>query len=539
VPSSLARANRTRKPNLTFTLTRCASFPDSNAPESLLFARAEWRSSMILSLLASALLLAMLAPTALANDGLVLKAQILKSYPSLLYVERFRHSFPDEAQGARPFWSLNEPAPNITRAEDLVRTLAELEDQHVALVGPRAGKPETLGVLFRTSTDGATIVWRVLDSSDRVVRTGDDVLAIDGVPTRRWLRRTAALTFGGNRRGRYAEAATELGLATPIVHRSAGLGDAVRLLIRSSGGAARTVTVPYRPMNAHRARALARAIDRSDLAAVIESDGYRIGTLRIGAFAPQYDPAFEAASNLASRKPGVTDDQAMLAGYCAVTASFIKRFEAIARRSDAVVVDLRGNLGGFDREARLEANAIAPASVARTFDLFATGKRGTVRLAEEQVDPSCGHVAFRRPIVVLVDAATRSAGELMATWLWTSGSAVVGERTVGAGGGFEFNADGFLLPKSGFRVRTSGNFTVFDPAVSLNEGDWPERDLIAKITASGFAPSRSRPFSIQAVGIRPDVTISTTSADLRDGGVAEVKLAIRKLRSQHRLRQHS
>jgi hypothetical protein len=42
---------------------------------------------------------------------------------------------------------------------------------------------------------------------------------------------------------------------------------------------------------------------------------------------------------------------------------------------------------------------------------------------------------------VLTDAGTRSAGEFMASWLWASGATVMGERTVGGGGGFEFNGE--------------------------------------------------------------------------------------------------
>jgi len=488
------------------------------------------------SRLLPALLLAVLEPIAAPNDGVVLRTEVLKTYPSLLYVDRYRRSFPREVQGTKPFWSSGTSALTISKTGDLVAALAELEDQHAAIVGARAGRPETLGLLFRTSADGNMIVWRVFDSIPNGIAVGDEVLAIDGVPTQNWLRRTATTTFGGNRRGRYAEAATELGLGTPIVHRTARLGNVVRLRVQPSGGVPRTVTVSYRPMNAQRASALTIAIDRPDLPVVIHSRGYRIGTLRIGSFAPQYSPIFVAASERASHKPGATDDEAMLAGYCAVTASLIKHFETIALRSDAVVIDLRGNLGGFDREARLEVNAIAASPSARTFDLFATGKRGTVRLAEEQVDPSCGHVSVHRPIVVLDDAATRSSGELMAAWLWTSRATIVGERTVGAGGGFESDAAGFPLPQLRFRVRTSGNFTIFDPTLQLNEGDWLEHNLVAKIATDGFSPSRNGPFAIQCVGVRPDMPMLTTLADLRDGGIAEIKLAISKLRRQRQLK---
>jgi C-terminal processing protease CtpA/Prc len=481
-------------------------------------------------------LFALFQPAAAANDGVLLRDHVLKAYPSLLYVDKYRRAFPNEVQGTKPFWTDDGAGLRMGNPTQLIAALAELQDPHVSLVGKSAGKPETLGVLFRTSSDGSMVVWRVFDASAYAVHVGEQVLSIDGVPTQTWLRRAASMTFGGNRRGRYAEAALDLGLGTPIVHRTAHLGNTIHLVVRSSSGARRTVALAYRPMNARRALALATALDKPDLPATFTTSGQRIGTLRIGAFAAQYDPVFLAASDRASKRQGTTDDQAMQAGYCAVASVLMKRFDSVARDSDVIILDLRGNLGGFDREARLEADAIAPSTPARTFDLFATGKPGTVRLAEQLFDPPCRHVAIRRPIVVLVDAGTRSSGELVAAWLWTSGAIIAGERTAGAGGGLDYDAKGFPLPTSGFSVRMSGNFTIFDPALHLNEGDWSEKDIVAQVTADRFGPSRERAFAFQAVGLRPDIVAPTTLSDLVDGGLAQAERIVAKLAAQRRPR---
>lgn len=402
--------------------------------------------------------------------------------------------------------------------KSLTNALLPFADQHIALTGPKAGKSETLGVLFRTSSDGSMIVWRVFDKAARL-HEGDEVTAIDHMPVREWLKRAGETTFGGNRRGRMAEAATELGLAAPIVHRVAGLGTSVTLSI-----AGHDVTLPYLAMTPERAGAMAAAIDRADLPESFVAAGRRVGTIRIGAFAPQYDPVFAAASDAAANVPGTTDDQAMLAGYCAVVHGFIATFDRLAAQSDVILFDLRGNLGGFDREARLMADAVARTPA--TFDFFRGAKPGTVRLAEEKRDPSCGHVKRHRPLLVLDDGATRSGGEFFASWLWVGGATVVGERTVGAGGGFEFDAKGFTLPASGLGVRVSGNFTVFDPKGALHDGDWPEAAFIDTIAADKFAPSHTRPFAIQSVGLEPDIVLDMTRADLRDKGVGAVKRAL-------------
>jgi Peptidase family S41 len=477
-----------------------------------------------------ALILAALAPAIATTDGVLLRDHVRNVYPSLLYVEKYRATFPDEIQGTTTFWSADGPIPDLSRPSDLIATLAELQDPHVSLAGKRAGKSETLGVLFRTASDGSMVTWRVFEAAGHGVNAGDRILAIDGVATPAWLQRAASLTFGGNRRGRYAEAALDLGLGTAIVHRTAHLGNAVRLLVQTTGNAPRTITLAYKPMNAQRALALTTALSKADLPTVIVANGTRIGTLRIGAFAPQYDPLFLQADERASKVPGATDDQAMQAGYCAVTRAFIKRFDSVAGQTDVVVLDLRGNLGGFDREARLEASAIAPSTPARAFDLFATGKPGVVRLTAQVVDPSCGHASIRRPIVVLVDAGTRSSGELTAAWLWSSGATIAGEKTAGADGGLDSAASGFPLPASGLNVRMSGNFTIFDPTLQLNEGDWAEQTIVARVSADRFGLSRHRPFAFQSVGLQPDIEAPTALSDLDDGGLAEVKHIVERLR---------
>ncbi|MFC5435101.1 S41 family peptidase [Rhodanobacter umsongensis] len=471
------------------------------------------------------------------DDGTQLRMQVTRSYPSLRYVERYRHDFPDEVQG-HPFWSADHAAPSLSDASALTRALAALQDQHVALVGASAGKSETLGVLFRTASDGSVIVWRVFDAAagNAQVGEGDRVLTIDGQDARAWMQRAATLTFGGQRRGRYAEAATELGLATPVVHRVAGLGSTVAMRLHGARGQTKAVTLSYKPMDAELARSMTAAINRADLPRHFMAAGLRIGTLRMGAFAPQYDDAFVAAADAASKRPGASDDAAMLAGYCAVARNVIRDADTAARDADVLVLDLRGNLGGFDREAWLLADALGTRPSLATYDLFAGTQAGTVRLAKEPTDPSCGHVTTRAPLVVLTDAGTRSAGEFMASWLWASGATVVGEPTVGAGGGFEFNGEpGTPLPGSGYAVRLSGNFSVFDPAGTLAEGEHAEGALVDMLAQDHFAPSRTRPFAIQSVGLRPDVALSTTLADLQDGGLSSLVKALAKMKADRRL----
>ena len=250
-------------------------------------------------------------------------------------------------------------------------------------------------------------------------------------------------------------------------------------------------------MTTARGAALVTAQDRADLPRTLAVDGLRVGTLRLGVFAPQYDSAFTTA--------------------------------------DVLLLDLRGNFGGFQREARLFAAALAPVSLSATFDVFATGRTGTLRLEPLPDDPSCGQVTPARPLVVLTDAGSRSAGEHLAAWLWGAGAVVAGERTIGAGGGLDSEAQGFELPRLGFRVRTSGTFTVFDVTRALRAGETAEAPLLDPVARDGFAPSRTRPVAIQAVGVRPDLVAPTTLADLRDGGASWATGIVRRLGTQGEL----
>ena len=65
-------------------------------------------------------------------------------------------------------------------------------------------------------------------------------------------------------------------------------------------------------------------------------------------------------------------------------------------------------------------------------------------------------------------------------------------------------------------MKLSGNFTFFDAGLTLKDGTANEQSLIDGVARDAFAPSRTRPFAIQSVGLRPDVDSPSTRADLRD-----------------------
>lgn len=480
------------------------------------------------SFLIAAIAAVLPAPAAAtATDAAVLRAELASHYPSLAWVDRYRQAYPADAQVGTPLWhGVDEPAFADTRA--LVDALTLLQDQHVALTGPKAGAVETPGVLFRTASDGSMSVWRHLDDSVTQVKDGEQVLAIDGQPTAAWLARAATHTFGGNPRSRMAEAALKLGVGSPAEHALGGVGKTLRLSVRGSDGASRKVDLAYRPMGKAGGAALAQALERPDLPALMQAQGYRVGIVRFGAFAPQYDADFAAAARAAEDAggAGATGDGPMLAGFCAVVRRRLAEVNALAARADLLLIDLRGNFGGFGRQARLLAQALTPQALPRTLDVFRGSVAGRVRLVAQPEDPACGTIASPRPLLVWIDAGTRSGGEFVAAWLWAAGAVTVGERTIGAGGGFDSAATGFTLPGSGLGVRFSENFSVFDNGSALHQGEMDEAALLDLVARDGFAPSRTRPFGFQAVGVRPDLPLPTTAADLADGGAGAVQCIV-------------
>lgn len=481
--------------------------------------------------LLAALVLGMNFMTVLTADenGRALRNYLQRSYPSLAYVARYRQTFPAEIQGSDQLWKPTVEIPNLPNAQVIGNALAGLQDQHVGLLDPaNTVKAETLGLLFRTSSDAHMIVWRIFEPAITDISVGDEILTINGMPTAKWLAQTAALTFGGNRRSRIAEAALELGIASPITHIIAKLGASVTLQLEKTDGTHYQRNLTYIPMSGERAAAMANALDKPDLPVTITIPGHTIATVRLGAFAPQFDPVFNAAADEKAQDKDAKEVDAMLAGFCAVVRSFITKVDSVSENADTLVLDLRGNFGGFGREARLLSQALVPVGMASSFDVFATGRPGTLRLERQSNDPSCGHIAKQQPLIVLTDAGTRSSGELMTTWLWSAGAFVAGEQTIGAGGGRDADSKGFALPKSDIRVLMSGNFTFFDNSGILKEGEMTESALVDMVTKDKFAPSRTRPYAIQSIGVRPDLTRASSQADLHDGGEAYVKAIVQQ-----------
>jgi hypothetical protein len=115
---------------------------------------------------------AMVGGAAQAEPG-ALRTYLQHHYPSLAYVERYRAAYPADQTAAPAPWLATAADPGTDPA-DVVWALTALADQHVGIGGPKAGKTETLGALFRTATDGRMVVWQVFDDNAKGLKAGDE-----------------------------------------------------------------------------------------------------------------------------------------------------------------------------------------------------------------------------------------------------------------------------------------------------------------------------------------------------------------------------
>ncbi|MDQ3560399.1 MAG: S41 family peptidase, partial [Pseudomonadota bacterium] len=153
---------------------------------------------------------------------------------------------------------------------------------------------------------------------------------------------------------------------------------------RAPDAAPLTISVPVETIQPR--DSLMNAIRES--ARIIEKDGRRIGYLRLWAFA--FSGVEDLVMELLASEP--------LEG------------------ADGLVVDMRGRWGG------------APADAA---DIF-VGRAPQVELTERDGDTHIANARWRKPIVGIIDAGSRSGMEILAHGLQSAGVPLIGARTAGA-----------------------------------------------------------------------------------------------------------
>jgi carboxyl-terminal processing protease len=171
------------------------------------------------------------------------------------------------------------------------------------------------------------------------------------------------------------------------------------------------------------------------------------------------------------------------------TAALVKALdEAHAAGATGILLDLRGNPGGYVSEAVGVASQFLASG-----DVFVTQDAAGTRIA---TPVQAGGVALTDPLVVLVDRATASAAEIVAGALQDAHRAVVvGEKTFGTGtvlGQFMLDDGSALrigtsewLTPSGRSIRHDG--LVPDQVVALSSGQRP----VAPAALAGLSAAKA------------------------------------------------
>jgi carboxyl-terminal processing protease len=151
-----------------------------------------------------------------------------------------------------------------------------------------------------------------------------------------------------------------------------------------------------------------------DSVRMIDHDGRRIGYIRLWAFA--FSGAEELVMELLAEEP--------------------------LKQADGLVVDMRGRWGG------------APADAA---DIF-VGRAPLVELTERNGDDYVANARWRKPLVGIIDAGSRSGMEILAHGLKRAGVPLIGARTAGAvvAGRAYFLPDNSLLEVAVLDVHVDG-----------------------------------------------------------------------------------
>ncbi|WP_344023712.1 S41 family peptidase [Streptomyces luteireticuli] len=170
-----------------------------------------------------------------------------------------------------------------------------------------------------------------------------------------------------------------------------------------------------------------------------------------------------------------------VASFTRGTGRAVREAVRAAGPGEGVLLDLRGNAGGLVTEAVTTASAFLDGGLVATYDVHGRQRALSARSGGDT----------RRPLVVLVDGGTMSAGELLAGALQDRGRAVlVGSRTFGKGS-VQMPRP---LPDGSVAEQTVGHWRT--PAGRTVEGDGLTPDLVvhgdaeprARAVLSGLGP---------------------------------------------------
>jgi len=174
---------------------------------------------------------------------------------------------------------------------------------------------------------------------------------------------------------------------------------------------------------------------------------------------------------------------------------------AALRPTDGLIIDVRDNNGG----RRVNATGVVSWFIGVPLPyLSAIDRNGIDRNVEPPVEPPAGGLAYGRPVVVLINGATLSAGDIFAEFMrQIPGVTLLGDTTAGAACQDSDALPGDIVLPSGRRIHLPTRCALRFDGLLL---DW--------------------------FGVPPDVRVPQTAADILAGRDLQLETAIRLLRGE-------
>jgi len=359
-------------------------------------------------------------------------------------------------------------APAMSRSDfmsKLERFVAALHDGHAAVFDspgllPSTQWPRRCPIDFAPSSEGV-----VASTSASGISRGDLIESIDGLPTEKLIVDLMARTPASTTTARRYWATRSLG---------ATHAPSTRLVVVDNHGTRREVTCPteVRGVGGHEDWIEWRVLDGN------------IGYLRIRSFLPNPKPSFELLDWLHELQRGTLSAEQYRDRLNAPSREKIRTAFVSLAQTTALILDLRGNLGGTDVLGTEVASHLVPSSY--TYYRL-SAREGNGKWTQPSPAPiPAKPPTYTKPLTVLIDEGTFSAADNLAAFIRDERPAIFVGRPTGGGTGAPRD---ITLPRSCAHVMFS-TMRIFSPKGRMIEGAGTTPDIAVRWTKSDYSLGR-------------------------------------------------
>lgn len=435
---------------------------------------ARWLASAVLALVIGVSGQVEATPNKCASAATLRRADVEADLVSLATSLKDRWAYAEARQregvniDALVFDAFSGAAPAMSRSDfisKLERFVAALHDGHAAVFDspgllPSTQCPRRCPIDFAPSSEGV-----VASTSASGIAEGALIESIDGVPTEKLIVDLMARTPASTATARRYWATRSLG---------ATHAPSTKLVIVDDHGTTREVTC---------ATEIRGVVGHGDWIEWRVLEG-NIGYLRLRSFLPNPKPSFELLDWLHEVQRGTLSAEEYRDRLNAPLQEKIRTAFVTLAPTSALILDLRGNLGGTDVLGTEVASHLVPSSY--TYYRL-SARQGNGKWTQPSPAPIAAKPpTYTRPLAVLIDEGTFSAADNLAAFLRDERPAIFVGRPTGGGTGAPRD---ITLPRSCAHVSFS-TMRVFSPKGRMIEGAGTTPDIAVQWTRSDYSLGR-------------------------------------------------